>query len=82
MDAGRRGKAVTRIETLSLLYEICLKSDHRSGSAEGSRPSAGVWGVPSFSFSSLAAAGGKESLTSAPMGELRLGTGNPQVITL
>ena len=34
----------------------------------GEAPSAGVWGVPSFSFSSLAAAGGKESLKSAPMG--------------
>ena len=45
MDAGRRAETGTRIETLSLLYEICLKSDHRSGSAEGSRPSAGVWGT-------------------------------------
>ena len=70
MDAGRRGKTGTEIEILSLLYKICLKSDHRSGSAEGSRPSAGVWGVPSFSFSSLAAAGGKESFKSAPVGEI------------
>jgi len=30
-------------------------------------PSAGVWGAPSFSFSSLAATGGKESLKSSPV---------------
>jgi len=33
-------------------------------------PSAGVWGVPSFSSSSLAAAGGKESLKSSLVGTL------------
>ncbi len=45
-------------------------SDHKHGlkGVQGAKSPAGVWGVPSFSFSSLAAAGGKESLKSAPMG--------------
>jgi hypothetical protein len=45
---------------------ICHKRG-RKGGARVQSP-AGVWGVPSFSFSSLAAAGGKESLKSAPLG--------------
>jgi len=36
--------------TYTLLYEIRLNSDHRSGSAEGGQPSAGVWGVPKESL--------------------------------
>ncbi len=44
-----------------ILYKRGLKG------VQGAKPPAGVWGVPSFSFS-LAAAGGKDSLKSAPMG--------------
>jgi len=51
-------------------------SSHKRGlkGVQGAKSPAGVWGtlsggqvIPSFSFSSLAAVGGKESLKSAPM---------------
>ena len=44
-------------------------SPHERGrkGVQGAKSPAGVWGVPSFSFSPRAAAGGKDSLKSAPM---------------